>query len=117
MTDESSVPLRGEVTERARHTPGPWGQVPGGDSRIEVAASRRLIASVGVVPYWGKFTAEDEANAALIRSAPDLLVALKAVLPYLGDIISASTDDFITSPAAQMTFDKARAAIAKAEPS
>ncbi len=52
------------------HTPGPWiiGAMP---TRIISSATRNLVADV-------EFLIDGEANARLIASAPDLLVALEA---------------------------------------
>jgi hypothetical protein len=89
----------------AKHTPGPWG-ISGKEERdlgtlspgfLEISSAHDVcwIAKVQI------HTPEGEANARLIAAAPELLEALKAVVA----IADRSTDEF----------DRARAAIAKAE--
>lgn len=73
-----------------KHTPGPWTQSPGpayGTEDHKRANQMYVYTSVGVVVEvrrintFGKVTDEDLANARLIAAAPDLLEALKALLP------------------------------------
>ena len=79
---ESARPL-------AAATPGPWqlqiGTPPVGGRGMKMivaqAACQKLVAIAG---YWpGDDQAEAFANSQLIASAPDLLAALRAALPYL----------------------------------
>ncbi len=57
----------------AGHTPGPWTVVHG--VRTLINSSHRSVASTAV--NGKRTTAEDEANARLIASAPALLAALE----------------------------------------
>ncbi len=66
--------------KHATHTPGPWGYSEG-----EIYRGNNPIASV--IPTFGWFnkTEEDEANARLIASAPEMLTALRVCLTELED--------------------------------
>ena len=86
---------------KAEHTKGPWAVNP---------TSAQVDAFVGVKPLpicqllWPtdeRTEAETEANAHLIAAAPDLLAALKRIV--------------VVADRATVEFDRARAAIAKAE--
>jgi hypothetical protein len=87
------------------HTPGPW-QVHG--SRIIIAGPDRNVRTVAKTEPGGAFgmDAEQEANAALMAAAPDLLDALV-------DLLAEATH---TGPLREERhgIEKARAAIAKA---
>jgi len=96
------------------HTPGPWGDVHG----IIQATNKYIIARIDAPIHLHNETTE--ANARLIAAAPDLLAALRAVIPaliILGDHIGNEFKGGNGQPA----FDRcaligaARAAIAKAE--
>lgn len=83
----------------ATHTPGPWKLIWWGNERypyplsIDTADDACWIARNG--------TCSNPADARLIAAAPDLLAALKAVMA----VADRKTDEF----------DRARAAISKAE--
>jgi hypothetical protein len=96
------------------HTPGPWvsddrtstsRRVFMPNDRVEIRASQGgLVACL----YRENFaTGQDEANARLIAAAPDTYDALKAIVGLALERIPG----FSAFPA----YDKARAAIAKAE--
>ena len=90
------------ATNAAQHTPGPWWQgstlddsvfaAGGGDEVCVAVCPERSVISDGAETY---------ANARLIAAAPDLLEALKAVVA----VADRKT----------VEFERARAAIAKAE--
>jgi hypothetical protein len=98
-----------------KHTPGPWKAVPQHTTvagfweengiNIEGPNGEEIIGTEGI--FNGEF---DEANAALIAAAPELLEALKEAATVLArlDTLRHIEPQF---PA----LDKARAAIAKAE--
>ena len=95
------------------HTPGPWMAVPGGrhDQEVIITTQHRLDQSFSEicgmdVEFTGKHGDEQKANARLIAAAPELLDALTGLLA----VVNVRIDD----PRTQQ-FDKARAAIAKAE--
>lgn len=109
----------------AKHTPGPWtvafSGVANDDntslvSMITVPTGRRSVAVVAEVHDLNRgtqsapqFTAgEREANAALIKAAPDLLAALKLAREALAEIEEREDDVFVG-------MDEIDAAIAKAE--
>jgi hypothetical protein len=101
----------------SKHTPGPWLQEPG-DTVICIRATAECesyrIADVGGMPYWKRFTETDVANASLIAAAPDLLAALNECASYIISPLRMTGD---TDEAARRAaiFERARAAIAKAE--
>jgi hypothetical protein len=87
-----------------KHTPGPWHAEHVGESDYgdvyEVYNVNTQIAS----SMW-------EADARLIAAAPELLEALRYTLQYAEKLEKAAG----LSSAANVSLDKARAAIAKAE--
>lgn len=56
---------------------------------------------------------DQQANAAVIAAAPDLLAAAKRVLPYLADLIASS--GLASGVGDRLAYDALEAAIAKAE--
>jgi len=60
----------------AKHTPGPWDQVPEGDNWIWLFHEPSQTRVARVVLYSGKED-ENRDNARLIAAAPDMLEALK----------------------------------------
>lgn len=83
------------MTTETKHTAGPWMAKDGHGGSFDIVGSGHdWVATV----HNGHDA--DEANAALIASAPDLLAALEAVLR----VADRATDEF----------DAARAAIRKA---
>jgi len=90
----------------AKHTLGPWTHT--GREFNDVIDTEGDLVAVALHLRVGKTERsirEAEANARLIAAAPDLLDALNAMLTHMG----MDEDDW-NKP----TFDKARAAIAKA---
>lgn len=88
----------------SKHTPGPWRSCERGDYSDYHGASVVIVSPVAdmrvaVVHHHG--TSEADANASLIAAAPELLAALKEVVRI--------------SNRNHAAWDKARAAIAKAE--
>ena len=63
-----------------KHTPGPWAEtyLPQHRMRIFAAGGQTTICDVAL---WTADYDEQQANARLIAAAPDLLEALKALLP------------------------------------
>lgn len=64
----------------SKHTPGPWYRVQteicaeGPHGRIELATVHQEAEYWPLLPF--------EANAALIAAAPDMLAAIKAMIPF-----------------------------------
>lgn len=92
----------------SKHTPGPWAATPcldvgryGPPWTIRVDKQTVVASLIGAALHRGAETAE--ANARLIAAAPDLLAALKELLPMW--------ESGIREP----WVERARAAIAKAE--
>lgn len=98
------------------HTPGPW-VVARGDSVYARRGDGIPLAPIADCNTSRTVTAADRAaNAALIAAAPELLAALRALLPvidkaweYDGDVFGMLHNAAVDADAA------ARAAIAKAE--
>ncbi len=93
-----------------QHTPGPWKCVgtlgPQSNPSIrgpEVIEDTRGQRLANIAGLWK--TPQSEANGRLMAAAPDLLDALNTMLTHMG-----MDEDEWNKP----TFDKARAAIAKA---
>jgi hypothetical protein len=91
------------------HTPGPWRVVgrTAGYRRLlglRSAEGEDLLVGDQLEPR-GVSIAQAEANARLMSAAPDMLVALRAVLDYLPDPLP--NDD-------EVVLDMVRGAIAKA---
>jgi len=85
------------MSEELKHTPGPWSIRQ--ESVWSVGTDHEMTALV-----YGCTDTEEEANARLIAAAPDLLEALK--------ILAKQAE---SHGAEGVYWDKARAAIAKAE--
>ena len=99
-----------------KHTPGPWHS----ENNTTVLAGNKVIAYVQASLEQGhKPTYEQgNANAALIASAPELLAALKAILPVYKDWTEDGGHDpsvGIDATADWARIEAAEAAIAKAE--
>lgn len=101
-----------------KHTPGPWIAAkgagwlvtrPNAQERREAAIAVGMTPAVTIVgtPYNWFDEEESEANARLIAAAPELLEALKALVNNCAD--------YEPWQRPCLTFDNARAAIAKAE--
>ena len=106
------------MSAAAKHTPGPWGAKLKNAPRAiklkrdhwEIGQESAPRAGVGIA--FG----DDEANARLIAAAPELLEALKRIIPAARDSKheNFSTLDGIESTRTEM-LQCAHAAIAKAE--
>lgn len=101
-------------TETAKHTAGIWYIEAG--QRIVSQKTGDTIARVSDLPHGGDDYDEEEANARLIASAPDLLAACEYILDNLD---TDAVQHIITCPRdfrAQLNVsrDMLRAAIAKA---
>ncbi len=100
---------------KAKHTPGPWFTLREGFSAIYVEARIEggMLQEVAVCGPTEAGTSQQEANAALIAAAPDLLEALrKYELPIDINNIALSCIEF-GSEAVERELQR-RAAIAKA---
>lgn len=97
-----------------KHTPGPWRAGTGRGGKVGSVVSNQLaVGALGgsdaVDYYGGNLIAESIApeNVQLIAAAPELLEALRGLLPD-------AVGNHIGGPDTQAHFDAARAAIAKA---
>lgn len=94
----------------AHHTPGPWTVAPNGH-QLRVWDSDNVrggVADICIrrsIDAAGKPSAAEEANAALISAAPDMLAALRECVEYLRDLDDAEPLECV---------EQARAAIVKA---
>ena len=93
------------------HTPGPW--MPDRDPRIGMewnihVLDRRGHAICFMAHSDGASRERDEANAALVAAAPDLLDALQVFAEQ------SCSDEFITITVRTEHVQRARAALAKA---
>lgn len=107
-----------------KHTPGPWtasaDRICGG-LRIRIRAQERPLGQAKA-PYspivtevtsdWGISDAEAAASASLIAAAPELLAALRGVLPYME---AAEISGLIGDEECHGPVEAVRAALAKAE--
>jgi hypothetical protein len=128
LAHNSLGPASGAVVAEA-HTPGPWERgyhdtvlvnFDAGGSHFTLLAEGR-DCPVALIPDtenggWGPPTDEHEANARLIAAAPDLLEALKGLLPTNIDLGNPNIADGLVLPCDVTVGElrKARAAIAKA---
>lgn len=73
------------MAERAEHTPGPWGigAVHASEDDIDIYSEDGVVVAraVGSRDDPDQGSEEAWANAKLIAAAPDLLAALRALLP------------------------------------
>lgn len=79
---------------KGQHTPGPWNSIAYGKTtkgEIIIAGGKEFSNLLAEV-YKQKNEDSQEANARLIAAAPELLEALKAILPY-AENESASLDE------------------------
>jgi len=100
-----------------KHTPGPWDISQG-----YIWASARKVANLSDgTAFEGAWTdPEQNANASLIAASPDLLAALRAVLPLAQEAMAArrhggDPDDAATLAMFEADMAAAVGAIAKAE--
>jgi hypothetical protein len=89
------------------HTPGPWES----DHNF-IDAKKRTIASIRPKGFGNDMTAEDNANAALIAAAPELLAALERFVDNFSRF--ESPEKLKEKPGYEM-YTQARAAIARAK--
>jgi len=94
---------------KAKHTPGPWFTVREGFSAVYVEARIEggMLQEVAMCGPTEAGPSQQEANAALIAAAPDLLETLQVLL----SLHDACVD---TADAWNASMEEARAAIAKA---
>ena len=109
------------VMENSKHTPGPWkigiaknqnNALAVFDSRAEVGNNPKDHRCICIVTEPEMADKEDEANAALIAAAPELLAALKECVAMLEKI---EEEINYTQVGLSTTIIAALAAIAKAE--
>lgn len=100
------------------HTPGPWAVAKrlacfDGDQVISVMTEADVESGMVVWPSGFRHTDNAKANALLIASAPDLLEALKAIVPFI-PVTSAKEGGASAYSENVRAADKVRAAIAAA---
>ncbi len=99
-----------------KHTPGPWSCADLGDENNPW--SSWSVYHNGPLCHGGDgcaTTSENESNARLIAAAPDLLEALHGLLNIEGAAVIGGRCKALAGLDVQYHFDKARAAVAKAE--
>lgn len=103
---------------KAMHTPGPWVTLPEEVDKPYIRirgtrpGGRYKVANVITPVYEGvheREADETRANARLIAAAPELLEALRAVLPYLTDGEDAGDEATQLAPIARTAIQKAEA--------
>lgn len=106
------------VSQPKKHTPGPWRIARGvhDPANFWIQTDKedwQATEIIATLPYESPQTEENEANAVLMASSPDLLEALEDLLR---DGFRTETLFGITSPTdeAEAALEKARAAIRKA---
>jgi hypothetical protein len=101
------------MTTQATHTPGPWKSVKGArPTRPDIVADCGLICSLEYGPDEG------EANAHLIKAAPDMLEALRRARDSIADMFAGMQfhpDHKDIEAPLLVALSNARAAITKAE--
>jgi hypothetical protein len=100
----------------AQHTPGPWIVEAIGATELEVAHEETLL-TICKMPWVGSHYSGKpvEANAHLIAAAPELLEACQAMIEWDAREQDHAVDFYARLDLCKLAFDKARAAIAKAE--
>lgn len=98
----------------AKHSPAPWRVAPDfSDGHGQFSIVDAEGCEVGSAEAWiGEHRAEAEANAHVFAAGPELLVALKALLPAYSAIRKGGYGDRVPDNNLEAN---ARAAIAKAE--
>lgn len=94
---------------KTNHTPGPWHLIPRRNGYLLAAFSGDETEQIAEI--FPKPSEEQEANARLIASTPDLLAALQTLEALIGasaDVLEAGGVGFLPE------WEQARAAIAKA---
>ena len=103
------------------HTPGPWHVNDNEPEDIRIEDDDELIVAATWAFVAPGRDGQEIANARLIASAPDLLAALKAALPYLEHSVKfyryqqAGHEFWPNREEAEGNITEARAACAKAE--
>jgi len=89
-----------------QHTSGPWivydDSNDGKTNRIEIAARGKTVAHI-----YHSVPEKDLPNARLIAAAPDLLEALKRVMPFIDCIAAVTREEIIEYEAAMKMADAA----------
>jgi len=89
-----------------QHTSGPWIVYDDSDygktNRIEIAARGKTVAHI-----YHSVPEKDLPNARLIAAAPDLLEALKRVMPFIDCIAAVTREEIIEYEAAMKMADAA----------
>lgn len=101
---------------KSEHTPGPWRTeetptIHCLNARIVLAGSKGQPDEIIVARLWDRDEVNDEANAALIAAAPEMLKALR----HSVDLIECLFEEMYDEPRQHPTLTQARAAIAAAE--
>lgn len=119
---DTTAVIYGGMGMETKHTPGPWKAVSAVASAefdcMEIAevAYMRVVPECGGWPQQG--TPEDDAS--LIAAAPELLEALKSLIREHDSVFEGREDGaqdsyYNAHPGRAIAYQKARAAIAKAE--
>jgi len=98
----------------SKHTPGPWHTGAFGN-QIVYAADGWAVANAQVNHHQHKGFEEMQANASLIAAAPELLEACVAMIEWDAREEDHAVDFHARMMLCKAAFQKARAAIAKAE--
>lgn len=106
----NSAPLTLSIMD-TKHTPGPWMRDKKASMRICDTNDRQVAACGGRQSNMENVDDENEANATLIASAPELLEALQSIISQ-ADAQFKAGDRHATFN--KQTIDSFRAAIAKA---
>jgi hypothetical protein len=90
----------------SKSTPGPWivydDSNDGKTNRIEISARGKTVAHI-----YHSVPEKDLSNACLIAAAPDLLEALKRVMPFIDCIAAVTREEIIEYEAAMKMADAA----------
>jgi hypothetical protein len=111
--------MKTQKQTQTKHTPGPWG-LDDGEIYGKLSSDFHGTGMIARIPceyrQGGIMTCEDEANAALIAAAPELLEALKEVYKW-GERAKDERQQHgpVLRDYLMQAADTARAAIAKAE--
>lgn len=101
------------MSESNKFTPGPWNNMPKTEY-VPICKQDEAGLAIGFINSTNiERTAEGKANAYLIASAPDLLEALEAILPFI-PVTTASEGGAAKYSENVKAADMVRAAIAKA---
>ena len=98
-----------------KHTPGPWTQGTTTEGKSCVWLAGHVEPQEGMGPDAAWIDCNSEANARLIAAAPDLLEACLAMIEWDDREKDHAVDFYKRMELCEITFQKARAAIAKAK--